>query len=209
MGVLLHNKKKGGIEEMVKAKRLNKRLLIFASLALPVIVLTVAAIPTDWFKAAEITGVIVKTESSTVEAIIDLGDLASATPFSVSGDGTITVAESGGLKIEKFVIGFPYYTPEEGHVGEAYITNRFYTLGIDLTVGDITVSMPIVTDGSWDWWYWEFEEDSWMYMRYPEFTTITLPQGTNTATFTIFGTTALRTESLGFEMMCYFTFAPA
>lgn len=196
---------------MVKANRLDKRLLLFATLVFSVIVLTVAAIPTDWFKAAEITGVIVTTESNVVEAIIDLGDLASASPFSVSGNGTITVAESGGLKIEKFVIGYPYYTPEEGNVYEQYITNRFYTLGIDLTVGETTVSIPIVTDGSWDWWYGEYDEHPWTYRRYPEWDPewITLPQGTHTVTFTIFGKTALRAESIGFEMMCYFTFVPA
>ena len=110
---------------------------------------------------------------------------------------------------EKFVMGFPYYTPEEGWVYEEYITKRFYSLSIDLTVGDTTVIMSIVTDGSWDWWYHEYEEDQWGYRWYPDWPGITLPQGTHTATFTIFGTTALITESLGFEMMCYFTFAPA
>ena len=190
---------------MMKTSRFNKSLLIFTSLAFSVIVLTVAAISTDWFKAAEITGVIVKTESNTVEAIIDLGDLPSATPFSVSGNGTITVAESGGLEIAKFVIGFPYKSPEY----DQYITNRFHTLSIDLTVGDTTVRMPIVTDGSWVSWYGEGTEDQWRYNSYQDWPGITVPQGTCTATFTIFGTTALRTETLGFEMVCYFTFVPA
>lgn len=197
---------KEGWKNMVKANRLNKRLLIFTTLAFSVIVITVAAIPSDWFKAADITGVIVKTESSTVEAIIDLGDLASATPFSVSGNGTITVAESGGLKIEKFVIGWPY--AEYRYSYEEYFTDRFYSVSVDLTVGDKTVTIPIVMDGSWQWWYGEFDEDSWTYRRYPDSLGITVPKGINTVTFTIFGTTALRTESLDFEMVCYFTFVP-
>jgi len=193
----------------------KKKLLTFISLALSVVVLTVAAIPTNWFEAAKITGVVVKTESSTVTAIIDLGDLASATAFSTSGDGTITVAESGGLKIEKFMMGQPEYTPEEGWVYERYLTSRFYRLGLNLTIGQQTVSMPIVTNGtfySYYNWYSEYSEyigsTSWRYYRYYYWSAITLPQGIHTATFKIFGTTTLTNKTLGVEMKFYFALTP-
>jgi hypothetical protein len=192
------------MEEMVKPNRLNKRFLTFTGLALALTVLAVAAIPTNWFEAAKISGVVVKTESSSVKAIINLGNLPSATPFSASGEGTITVAESGGLKIGKFIMGYPYYTPEDGYMYERYLTNRFYKLRLNLTIGDTTVSMPIVTDGWLYYWYYDYDEYPWTYRSYPEWSAITLPQGTQTVTFTIYGTTTLTTKSLGVEMMFYF-----
>jgi len=194
---------------MMKPNRLNKRVLILLGFALSVIVLTVAAIPANWFEAAQISGVVVKTESSTVKAIIDLGNLPSATPFSASGDGTITIAESGGLQIGKFIMGYPYYTPEEGYVYERYLTSRFYKLGLNLTIGATTVSVPIVTNGSiYYYWYYEYDEYPWTYRSYPGWTALTLPQGTHTVTFTIYGTTTLTTKNLGVEMKFYFALTP-
>jgi len=197
---------------MERANHLNRRFLTFIGLALLVIVLAVAALPTNWFEAAKITGVVVKTESNTVKAIINLGNLTSATPFSASGNGTITVDESGGLQIGKFIMGHPEYTPEEGWVYERYLTSRFYRLRLNLTIGTTTFSMPIVTNGTFAYyyyWYSEYSETQWRYYRYDYgWSPITLPHGTHTATFTIYGTTTLTTKSLGFEMMFYFALTP-
>jgi hypothetical protein len=197
------------MRELVKIIGLNRRLLFFIGLALSMITLTVMAIPPNWFEAAEVTGVVVETGTTTVKAIINLGDLSSATSFSASGDGTITIEESGGLSIEKFIMGYPYYTTEEEYVYERYLTNRFHDLTLDLTVGDTTVSMPIVVDGEIYYWYWEYDdwETQWSYRSYPDWTSITLSQGTHTVTFTIYGTTALTTQTLSVEMMFYFELA--
>jgi hypothetical protein len=185
----------------------NKRLLLLVGLTLSVITLAVVAIPSNWFEAAEVTGVVVETETGTVKAIINLGNLTSATSFSASGNGTITIDESGGLSIEKFIMGHPYYTPEEDYVYERYLTNRFYELSLNLTVGDTTVSMPIVVDGGLYYWYWEYDEWPWLYRSYSDWIPITLSQGTHTVTFTIYGTTALTTQTLNVEMMFYFELA--
>jgi len=203
------------MKSMVRANHLNRRFLTFIVLALSVTVLAVAAIPTNWFDAAQITGVVVKTESSTVKAIINLGNLTSATTFSASGNATLNIAESSGLKIEKFIMGHPEYTPEEGYVYERYLTGRFYNLRLNFTVGDKSLSMPIVVKGTFysyynytTIWYSEFSEYPWRYYRYYPWSEITLPKGTHTATFTIYGTTTLTTKSLGVEMMFYFALTP-
>jgi len=200
---------------MVRANSLNKRVLTFIVLALSMTALAVAALPTNWFEAAKITGVVVNTESSTVKAVINLGNLTSATPFSASGNGTITVDESGGLKIEKFIMGHPEYTPEEGWVYERYLTSRFYRLSLNFTIGATTITMPIVANGTfmsyyyYYYWYSEYSEYPWRYYRYAyDWSPITLPKGTHTTTFKIFGTTALTTKSLGVEMMFYFALTP-
>jgi hypothetical protein len=173
------------------------------------VTLAVVAIRPTWFEAAEVTGVVVETGTGTVKAIINLGDLASAAPFSASGEGTITIEESGGLNIEKFIMGYPFYTLEEEYVYERYLTNRFHELSIDLTVEDTTVSMPIVIDGEIYYWYYEYEdwETQWTYRSYPDWTPITLSQGTHTVTFTIYGTTALTTQNLNVNMTFYFELA--
>jgi len=201
---------------MVRANHLNRRFLIFAVLALLVTMLTVAAIPTNWFEAAKVTGVVVKTESNIVKAIIDLGNLTSATAFSASGDATITIDESGGLKVEKFMMGHPEYTPEEGYVYERYLPGRFYNLWLNLTIGGKTLNMPIVVKGTFYsgyynatyYWYSEFSEYPWRYYRYYNWSEITLLQGIYTATFKVFGMTQLTTKSLGVEMVFYFALTP-
>lgn len=200
---------------MERANHLNRRLLTLISLTLSLTILAVVAIPTSWFEAAKITGVVVKTESNTVKAIIDLGNLSSATPFSASGNGAITIDETGGLKIGNFMMGFPEYTPEEGYVYERYLTSRFYKLWLNFTIGATKITMPIVRDGTFNpyynytyYWSSEFYENQWRYYRYSPWSAITLPKGTYTTTFTIFGTTTLTTKSLGVEMMFYFVLTP-
>jgi hypothetical protein len=198
---------KGG---MLLVRRINK-LSILVCIALLAIVITVMALPSNWFEAAKIDGVVVKTESSTVKAVINMGNLTSATDFSFSGDGNISVAESGGLQIGKFIMGHPEYTPEEGYVYERYLVSRFYRLWLNFTIESTTVNMPIVTDGtfsSYYTWYSEYSENQWRYYRYYYWTPITLPSGNYTTTFKIYGTTTLTTQNLTVAMMFYFALTP-
>lgn len=192
------------------SNNIGKKSFLFISLALMTTVLLVVAIPINWFEAAEVTGVVVQTESGIVKAIVDLGVLSSATGFSASGNASLTIAEAEGLKIAEFVMGFPYYTPEDGYVYESYLTMRFYSLSVDLTIGENVWSIPIVVDGSypWDQWYYGWDEYPWSYRSYAYWTEHTLPQGNYTATFTIYGKTGLLRENRAVNMMFYFELAP-
>jgi len=141
---------------------------------------------------------------------VDLGFLPSATGFSASGNASLTIAEADGLKITEFVMGFPYYTPEDGYVYERYLTMRFYSLSVDLTIGENVWSIPIVVNGSYQWglWYSAWDEWPWRYRSYAYWAEHTLPQGNYTATFTIYGITGLLRENRDINMTFYFELAP-
>ena len=116
---------------------MRKIVLIAVLVVIGAIVTLVFALPTNWFQVAEVSGVIVQTQTGTVKAIINLGTISSGSGFSASGSGTITVAEAGGLNLTMFMASYP----------GAFDNTKFYDLDINVTIDLTERSIPFVKNG--------------------------------------------------------------
>ena len=87
---------------------MNRKLVSIMVIMLIIATLVgVLAIPSNWFEAADVTGIIVQTETGIVKATINLGSLQSASEFNACANGTITVVEASGVNITKLVMNWP------------------------------------------------------------------------------------------------------
>jgi len=150
----------------------------------------VSAIPSNWFEAADVTGIIVQTETGIVKAIINLGSLQSASEFNACANGTITVVEASGVNITKLVMNWPGPTDEHG-----YFEERFFSLTINLTIYDDVWSIPIVTNGAFETSKWSYAGYQF-YDQYADWTGYHLPQGTHPIMFTVYGKTQIVSENV-------------
>jgi len=151
----------------------------------------VSAIPSNWFEAADVTGTIVQSETGIIKAIINLGSLQSASDFSVTENGTIVVAEAEGLNITKFIIT----TPAGGQI-DSYLPERFSFLTINLTIYNDVWSVPIVTDGQYQYGNWGSITGQLGYYYYTGWTEYYLPQGNHPIMFNVYGRTQIVSANL-------------
>lgn len=164
----------------------------------------------NWFNAGNVIGNIVYSDKTgIVEATLDLGELESASSFSVQGNGSITVSQEKGLNLTRFLMTPHLYYPEP-KTQKDYWLDRFVDLTVNFSIDSDLLCMPIITDsvlmtGTLGWLDAIHETsdrslEGANYCYYDLWSVYHLTQGVHTVTFTLYGYANLVTRTLPVEI---------
>jgi hypothetical protein len=192
----------------VKVKTLTLILVL-------VLVGAVSAVAADWYKLAEIVGV-VKPQSSTLVPIrIDLGTLQPAQSFFRDANTTLTC--NGEYDVSKLIIAVPSLASEWYAMAGGF-KNLYLKVTIDvmtLTLPDI----PVVENGSSAinpgadsaYWKFEFQEGALAYYSYKGKLEVFNPlePGDHIVFISVYGETSAPAQEVNLSLTLYLEIKPA
>ena len=184
-----------------------------------VLVGAVSAVAADWYKLAEIVGV-VKPQSSTLVPIrIDLGTLQPAQSFFRDANTTLTC--NGEYDVSKLIIAVPSLASEWYAMAGGF-KNLYLKVSIDVTTLTLP-DIPVVKDGSSAinpgtdsaYWKFEFQDTLLAYYSYrgggswnPQVWNPLKP-GNHTVLISVYGETSVPAQQVNLSLTLYLEIKPA
>lgn len=189
-----------------------KKIILEVIVILSISLILASAQPQNWFSLTDIRGNITITSTGISKIDLDLGDLESTQPFSVSSNGSIIIGSSKGLNITKILLSPHLYLPS---TQQSYWLERFTDLYANLTIENNTTTMKIIENSvlqigqigntilGWRDVLLDSNgriDDRANYCFYQLWNTYHLAQGIHGFNFTIFGETNLVTSTIPIEI---------